>query len=351
MRKIFTLYILLNSLYSFSQLNTTVFINCPGLPKVKPAEEPQKIVSIQGGLPEKVAGLNFQYVGQGVFGGTRISCDGRRHLVGDNMPLLIVNDTIKSLSFLTETNPNIIQSVTILKSVDATAKYGPDGANGIIFITTKKHTLRRLTIIDSTNQSNIPNATILFTSFENKNKKITSITDSAGIANVSDLQKGVRYRMTVSSAGYKTHEEEFEVLDNPNEKKILLARDIRACQEVVVSSTVCRRVIRCGMICYWLREESPKPVQDNFVKTKVYPNPVVRGRVVNVEVNAATNEKAVIRIAAASGQIIFSNPGSTVKGINRFSVNIDPSWPSGIYFLQVLYENGEVVASEKIIIQ
>ncbi|HTJ11963.1 MAG TPA: TonB-dependent receptor [Dinghuibacter sp.] len=44
----------------------------------------------------------------------------------------------KSPSFLTELNPNDIESIDVLKDASATAIYGSRGANGVVIITTKK---------------------------------------------------------------------------------------------------------------------------------------------------------------------------------------------------------------------
>ena len=97
-----------------------------------------KPVNLQQGLTGKVSGLNVQTVNSGVFGDTRITLRGIRSLTGNNQPMLILDGSPVSLSFLNAINPNDVTNVNILKSAAATAIYGPDGANGALVVTTKK---------------------------------------------------------------------------------------------------------------------------------------------------------------------------------------------------------------------
>jgi len=97
-----------------------------------------KPVNLQQGLTGKVSGLNVQTVNSGVFGDTRITLRGIRSLTGSNQPMLILDGSPVSLSFLNAINPNDVTNVNILKSAAATAIYGPDGANGALVVSTKK---------------------------------------------------------------------------------------------------------------------------------------------------------------------------------------------------------------------
>ena len=97
-----------------------------------------KPVNLQQGLTGKVSGLNVQTVNSGVFGDTRITLRGIRSLTGNNQPMLILDGSPVSLSFLNAINPNDVTNVTVLKSAAATAIYGPDGANGALVVSTKK---------------------------------------------------------------------------------------------------------------------------------------------------------------------------------------------------------------------
>jgi iron complex outermembrane recepter protein len=103
-------------------------------------------------LSGKVAGLNVTQP-NGVEGGkTRLVLRGNTSFKGNNEPLIVVDglqftnsgglDNITAGqdwgSALNMINPDIIDEVTILKGPSAAALYGARGANGVIYITTKK---------------------------------------------------------------------------------------------------------------------------------------------------------------------------------------------------------------------
>ncbi len=74
---------------------------------------------------------------KGVIRDSRIMLGGVRTLSGNHQPLLIVDGLPKKLSLLNNLNPNKIIKVTVLKSTESTAIYGPDGVNGALIIVTK----------------------------------------------------------------------------------------------------------------------------------------------------------------------------------------------------------------------
>ncbi len=92
----------------------------------------------------QVAGVQIQQ-GSGAPGaGTSVKIRGSGSLGAGNEPLYVVdgmpyssgmNQTLNPLTFL---DPNIIESITVLKDASSTAIYGSRGANGVIMITTKK---------------------------------------------------------------------------------------------------------------------------------------------------------------------------------------------------------------------
>lgn len=55
-----------------------------------------------------------------------------------NRPLFILDGFEISLQRMMDTDPNIVESVTLLKDASATAMYGSRGANGVVVITTRK---------------------------------------------------------------------------------------------------------------------------------------------------------------------------------------------------------------------
>lgn len=92
----------------------------------------------------QVAGVQIQQ-GSGAPGaGTSVKIRGSGSLGAGNEPLYVVdgmpyssgmNQTLNPLTFL---DPNIIESITVLKDASSTAIYGSRGANGVIMITTIK---------------------------------------------------------------------------------------------------------------------------------------------------------------------------------------------------------------------
>jgi hypothetical protein len=73
----------------------------------------------------------------GVFEDRRIRMGGVRTLTGDKQPLLIVDGKKVKLGTLSEIIPDEVKDVKVLKSLESTSIYGPDGVNGAIIITTK----------------------------------------------------------------------------------------------------------------------------------------------------------------------------------------------------------------------
>jgi TonB-linked SusC/RagA family outer membrane protein len=105
-----------------------------------------KSTNLQNGLTGKVSGLNVLTTNNSVFADTRITLRGIRSLTGNNQPMLILDGTPLSLSYISSINPNDIERVDVLKSASSTAIYGPDGVNGAIVITTKKGSKAKPTI-------------------------------------------------------------------------------------------------------------------------------------------------------------------------------------------------------------
>ena len=65
-------------------------------------------------------------------------CISQTKIVTKEKPLFVVNDKIISEAEFQEINPNLVDSVTVLKDKNAIAKYGKKGENGVIEVYTKK---------------------------------------------------------------------------------------------------------------------------------------------------------------------------------------------------------------------
>lgn len=88
--------------------------------------------SLQG----KVAGLDMTKSSGQTGSGLSFSIRGNRSLNASNAPLIIVDGVSYGTDI--DINPNVIESMEILKDASSTAIYGSRGANGVILITTKK---------------------------------------------------------------------------------------------------------------------------------------------------------------------------------------------------------------------
>jgi len=75
-------------------------------------------------------------------GGYSLRIRGTTSLVGDNEPLLVLDDQIippsAISSALASISPREVSRVEVLKDAASTAFYGSRGANGVIIITTKR---------------------------------------------------------------------------------------------------------------------------------------------------------------------------------------------------------------------
>jgi iron complex outermembrane receptor protein len=95
------------------------------------------IVTPENLLSGRVAGVNITTSGA-PGSGSQIRIRGGSSLNASNDPLIVIDGLPLSGVNLSSINPNDIESFSVLKDASATAIYGSRGANGVIFITTKK---------------------------------------------------------------------------------------------------------------------------------------------------------------------------------------------------------------------
>lgn len=95
--------------------------------------------SIDKLLQGRVAGLTvIDNSNDSPEGSVTMRVRGISSINGSNSPLVVVDGVpMGDAGNLTSVNPNIIESVEVLKDASATAIYGSRGANGVIMITTK----------------------------------------------------------------------------------------------------------------------------------------------------------------------------------------------------------------------
>lgn len=90
------------------------------------------------GLVGKVSGLQINTINNGVNPDTRIQLRGFRSISGNNEALIVINNVVSNATALADLNPEIIESVNVMKGANGAALYGSQGANGVIIVTTKK---------------------------------------------------------------------------------------------------------------------------------------------------------------------------------------------------------------------
>jgi TonB-dependent SusC/RagA subfamily outer membrane receptor len=270
-------------------------------------------------------------------------------IVVDGIPLPEENDFS-----IIDTNNTL--SIEILKPPTSAVIYGYQGANGAILITTKHSAVRKFIIKDSIYRNRIAGATVSFTSKNNKDTFQFAANDS-GIVETDRLKKGAIYDLVISSVGYQTIKEKFENGNNYLLNEILLERDIKTCQEVIISNTNCMMCGGTTLYCmvsgmYITGGRNPdKEKKILLPQFKLYPNPVQKGGVIHIEMTSADNKPIKLNLLSQGGQLVFLQEQELYKGANSFTINTDSRWAAGIYFVRLVYENGRVLASEKIIIQ
>lgn len=107
------------------------------------------VASIDEVLNGRVAGLSFSQNGGHPGSSNIIAIRGAGSLIGTPNPLYVIDGVIvgkgqdnssvmTSWNPLASIDPNMIESVTVLKDASSTALYGARGANGVIVVTTKR---------------------------------------------------------------------------------------------------------------------------------------------------------------------------------------------------------------------
>ncbi|MFD2551814.1 SusC/RagA family TonB-linked outer membrane protein [Bizionia sediminis] len=102
--------------------------------EITKAGNPNVIQSLAG----KVSGLVINQNSNGVAATQSITLRGNRSISGDNSALIIIDGAISTANFLNSLDPNIVESVNVIKGANGAALYGSQGSNGAIIVTTKK---------------------------------------------------------------------------------------------------------------------------------------------------------------------------------------------------------------------
>ncbi len=188
--------------------------------------------SLQGKLP----GLSVTNLGSSAEGDVRIRVRAQNSINADSSPLIVL-DGIQFEGFLSEINPNDIESMEVLKDASSAAIYGAKAANGVILITTKRGSDGKTRIsfdvntgfsklIDVPNMMNGPQ----FYSFKNERMGTSFFEDQQNQAGVDTdwlkhaTQTGVRteYNLSISGGSNRTT---YYVSGNVNRTKGIAIND------------------------------------------------------------------------------------------------------------------------------
>jgi len=138
-----------------------------------------------------------------------------------------------------------------------------------------------------------------------------------------------------------------------------MTRDERICEEVIVRSNqiIClKRVISCGFWCLSsgiliTGMDSTKTVQlIPQMSITAYPNPAQRNNAINLKIENASQKIEAIRVLTVSGRTVYKQAVARFEKKGMLQL-VTGNWPAGIYFIQLLYANGQPAASERIVIQ
>lgn len=255
--------------------------------------------------------------------------------------------------------PNDIESITVLKDAAVSAIYGCRASVGVILITTKSGKIRKFNIQDFLDGNPVARATVSFISTDKQDTVMTMANDS-GIAITDKLNVSKFYEMSVSAIGYTSLHQSLKNSYGEKDQRILLERDVKFCEEVVIhpgNVIRCSRIykgISCGArgvkVITIIKDSLNKASNYVLTKIKTYPNPVKKGNLITVETTTDIDGKMEIKLISLDGKLLLTQPQHAIKGLNRFTLRTDSRWSAGIYFLQ-LYANGKLMASDKVVIQ
>lgn len=103
---------------------------------IKPADlENMPNVNIVQSLQGKLPGLTITNTGSSAEGSTKMRVRAQNSISADAGPLIVL-DGIQYEGFLSEINPNDIESIEVLKDASSAAIYGARAAGGVLLVTT-----------------------------------------------------------------------------------------------------------------------------------------------------------------------------------------------------------------------
>jgi hypothetical protein len=257
-----------------------------------------------------------------------------------------------------------------MKGAEATTLYGCEARNGALIVTLKKRPRYRVVVKDFFDKELVPYATATLI-FPGTNDTLRFIGDENGVIVVDNKRELSGSKMIVSAVGYETLTRPVDSRELGAQREIFLSKDIKVCDEVVLMTyqTVrCGRTISCKcssqtsqcgtwFICgvsgtIFKADTTQERKRVAVTGFNVYPNPVSRGSQVNLRFNnSGPTGNVNIRVLSSGGAVAYLKPAEMQKGSNYFPLQTDSRWAAGIYFVQLVYENGQVAASGRVVVQ
>lgn len=133
-----------------TQIGTVLITGALGIKKTADAvTSSQKVVSAReltqaaapnavAALAGKVTGLQIKQTNTAVDGAYSIKLRSVTSLTGDNSALIVIDNVISNATVLQNLSPELIESTNVIKGAQGAALYGPQGASGVIIVTTKR---------------------------------------------------------------------------------------------------------------------------------------------------------------------------------------------------------------------
>ena len=263
--------------------------------ELKPRETKDTLAHV---LSCKVKGLNIVSADKGPNEVIRVRMGGVRTILGTKQALIVLDGSIVDNSALAKLSPKDIDSVKIIKGAEALALFGSVGENGVFVVATKKQ--------------NNKNA-----AFQNPNYRLM---DKVIVNGIIDKRRNTFITGSINQT---------VVSDNIETKLICTAKGLN-----IKSDTLKQKILNL------------------FSPIKIYPNPAQKGQPINISFSNKYNSYTIQVVNALGVVVLNQRRQNGFKEADAFSkkiteqIIISSQWSSGYYFINILNEQGKVIAKD-----
>jgi TonB-dependent SusC/RagA subfamily outer membrane receptor len=236
-------------------------------------------------------------------------------------PLFIVDGVPYEQSEIKTLNPSDIVEITVIKDLQASAIYGCRASRGVILIVTKKAYHRKFVIRDESTQLAVANAAIEAISTKT-NMRISFAANEWGRFETDSL-KSLDYMLTISAEGYKTQTISLKtVQQNSGEIKLAAVEPLQKKMDV-----------------------------NSFALFRVYPTQISKAGAVTISFSHVKPGQYQLRMFNAAGQI-FSAVQKQISTKNEtMQMHIPGNAMPGMYIIQIVNEQQQLIHSSKLLVQ